>query len=449
MRRTGKYICLAAALVVFPLIVCASENAEALRNRINTIRNAPYDYGISLGFTSAFLVDKGIVPGLAFEPYAADDHLNARAEAENQAATGLVSEVPAPPRRYLLENETGGTLSFYNFIPLSKADKFFVDHLFKKELESGNFEYILSDAYARVGAAVRAGVTEINRNAWFFSLYFGSADSISEARLLTMVNQVRSDPWALLGITGLSLVDVLTLNSGLIYLLDGAFAPLFFNDSLYRAARDANAAVIAGQPHAETRVAERVQQYGYTGGAVRGSTVAAAFEQGNDVAGLSQALSAMVRLDLNRWPLGQALFFGPAGDSGPAFSVMNGPEAVEVGVFSLYTGAATGGDTDGSDRIYGILYRDHDDNGLYSPGEEIAGDQVSVYEDGQPLDDAGLPVGTQIITTDAAGRFFASLDRHKQYVFTWNDGALSSVATVYTQGDSFVKLQVPVPAPAF
>jgi hypothetical protein len=93
-------------------------------------------------------------------------------------------------------------------------------------------------------------------------------------------------------------------------------------------------------------------------------------------------------------------------------------------------------------RIYGLLFLDQDDDTLYSPGEELAGETVDIYpltgENGMPYDSNVEPAFR--VVTDHAGHFSLSLESGRQWVFeTWKDNQVSR-RIISIDTDQFVKM---------
>ncbi|WP_041279355.1 hypothetical protein [Desulfobacula toluolica] len=411
----------------------SSENKETFLDVINQIRTAPFSYALSLGYDSEFLVKSGILPETQFEPYAADDFLTAIAADDNGLMTGEETLASKKKPVHLLTAETGGVVSFLNFMSLDTAFKIVIDYLFRKELDTNKFHHILSNAYSYAGIAISPGRVGGLGNAWFVAIRLGSSELVSEMQMLNLINQVRSDPWKILDYSELNSAEVFNENQSVLYLFTNNYQPLFFDASLRAASGAHSFYVFHGaypEPSGDTPL-ERAAFHGYEGGFVQESALIVNFlkeEEGG--ASVDTLFSSLIRNELKIWPLGSAVFLKDFQDAGSSISFGVGAD-IDVSVLSFVAGKKIS-DNEQISRIYGVLFSDNDGNGLYSPGEELIQQTVKVYAEEMQA--------VKNVITDNAGHFSMTLDSNKQYSFKATIEDVPVTQEIFITSDQFVKL---------
>jgi len=433
-------------LLVILFCVCRSalafmsENEASLLDLINQIRTAPFAYALALGYDQEFLAEMDILPETQFEPYLMDEYLCSSAADSNYSLTGEDKEPVEKLPVHLLTAETGGVVSFFNFMPVEVAFKIVIDNFLRKELETSNFQYILSNVYSYLGISIKAGALENRMNAWFFAVNFGSSTLKSEVQVLNMINQVRSEPWKVQAYIDRKIIDLYHENLNVLYLLRRKYSPLFLNASLHASAQ-ANSFSVLYETYSEATVftpLERAMDNGYKGGFVQESVVDAAYEKDNLISCVNTVFSTLILDEFKTWPEGAAVFSSDFQDIGPGLSLRSGDD-FDRAVLSIYVGTDMDikeDDVQQISRIYGIIFSDIDQNNVYSPGEEIVRENVVIY--GEYLE----PIKS--VVTDNAGHFSVTLESNKKYFFrAESEGFSVTKEILLTASDQFVKLVYP------
>lgn len=450
------FLCVASFCVIGPVNAASQENKIFLLELVNQIRTAPFSYAVALGYDTAFLEERGIFPDTAFEVYTIDEFLNSKALKNNDNVTGENTESLVPESVHLLTAETGGIISFKNFMPKNTAGKILVDYFFKKELDDNEFQYILSDTYYYAGFDMTSGIAEDGMNAWFFSISLGSLILKSEIQILNMINQVRSEPWTISSYVDRSLIEILSDNSAVIETSRVQYPPVFFNSSLDSSADDNLFYLQHGiypEPLSITMSPlERSALRGYQGESVRKFGVPILYEKDDSAWSANDIFSYLMMNEIK--PLQPPMVFASEfQDAGLEIFVTSG-EDFDLLIFSLVTGSDVKndefeeGDVEEGDveedegltaRVYGVLFSDNDGDTFYSAGEEIGKQTVTVYdEDLQEI---------KRVVSDNAGHFSVTLDSNKQYTFqaVLDTGPITE--QLFISADQFVKLAY-TPPPA-
>ncbi len=402
---------------------------------INQFRAAPYARALSLGYDPVFLQERGIGPETVFAPYVPDEALGQAAAAANAQAKNPETDAKTipPVRRYMAE--TGSMLTFSHFMPMETAGTFFVENLFKKELDTGQFEFVLSNAFAHAGVSVDAGMAENEMNAWFFTMTIGSFERTSDIQVLNLINQIRAEPGIILAYMEPDFVQLVQQNPHIYHLPRLNFYPIFQNSLLHQWAR-----TDTEQP-AQTDAADKEPSFDildiYPGDFFRSATVGTFWEDSAAARPVMELFFALVRQELSTWPFRAVIFSNRFNEAGTALSVQT-LENSSSGILSL--GAGSGERQMVSEtgiyqsRIYGIVFSDTDQDTLYSPGEEMAGHFVTVY------DEFGNTAVNAV--TDNAGHFSLALDSGRHWIVTARAGEQTVSRAIHTDRDLFVKLDV-------
>lgn len=424
------------------------EKETALLEQINSIRSAPFAYGLSLGYDAATLKERGLDENFALRPYTMDTELSRTAAWVNLEATRAAATEEYPVPLNLRYAETSGALSFFNFLPADVAVGIFVHNLFMNEIDSGCFAYILSSEYNQAGVSVMAGTNEDNTNAWFFTLSLGSSAGIFEGQLVNLVNQLRADPWYAIDITEMAMKDRFFMDVELIRLLNRKMAPLFFQSSLFNSARLMAESAAVGSDPFETGDTEE-----YDSTKVKQYAGNAAIEDGDMETAVNTVFKQIVTNDVENWQTHLGILNAEAMDIGPGIRIDEQEDAINRMFYGLNIGIPDSEDeepaldTAGQAKIYGLLFIDSDGDGLYAPGEEVRGRTIRIYEE-EAFSENENAETVATPTTDNAGRFILSLESDKSYRFiytpTEEDNCEAVDLTKYIDGDVFVKLALPV-----
>jgi hypothetical protein len=429
---------LAVLLACFILPAAAQMSAPDtfVFDLVNQFRAAPYARALSLGYDPVFLQERGIGPETAFTPYIMDAELGQVAAAANARAQNPEADAGTipPVRRYMAE--TGSMLTFSHFMPMETAGTFFVENLFKQELDTGQFQFILSNAFAYAGVSVDAGMAANQMNAWFFTMTIGSFERTSEdIQVLNLINQIRSEPVLLLSYMEPDFVQMIQQNPHIYHLPGLNFPPVFPNKLLHQWARTDAAQPVRtdeanGAPFFDIMAV-------YPGDFFRSATVGTFWEDPVTARPVMDLFFALMRQELSTWPFRAVVFSNRFNEAGTALSVQT-QENSRSGILSLGVGSGERQMISETgiylSRIYGIVFSDKDQDTLYSPGEGMAGHFVTVY------DESGNTAETSV--TDNAGHFSLALESGRHWVVTVQAGEQTVSRAIHTDRDLFLKLDV-------
>jgi len=503
IKRIAAGLVLLAACCITPAAADSTEQDLFVFDLINQYRSAPFVHAVSLGYDPAFLQEKGIGPETAFAPYALDRELSEDAAAANARASAADPEAePIPPVRARIA-KTSSVFSFSHFMPMETAGHIFVQNLFKNELDTGDFQFILSEAFHYAGTAADPGVVaDTQMNAWFLSLILGSIEQVTEMQMLNLINQVRAHPPLTQHFIHIDSNMLFQQNPQLSHLPKMQFSPLFPDDILHQWARadaamsgvpeddvlradadgdgNADGAGAAGaaspsdpapsqsaDPNRDMPVPADFHE-SYPGELFQTATVAASWEDMTTVRPVVDLFSAFLHNELITWPYGAVVFSNRYTQAGVAITLET-LENTGTGIVSVHAGALIDWrlirqETDGPDpqfvpdqaeipkaRIYGLVFFDQDEDTVYSPGEEVVQHTVSVYE--LPQHPVSVPgenrTFVKTVITDNAGHFSLSLDPGRQWVFEAEKDGQTARRIIHIEKDQFVRMFFSPPYPPF
>ena len=455
---------------VFVLLsVCCINTAEAettprdmfVFDLINQFRAAPFAHAVSLGYDPAVLQEKGIGPETVFAPYTLDEELSNAAQDANFRAPNAVPEwEPSPPLRARM-TQTSSVFSFSHFMPIETAGHIFVENLFKNELDTGVFQFILSESFHYAGTAVDPGIVDDTQmNAWFLSLVLGSLERVTEMQMLNLINQVRAYPPLTQHFIQTDSSLLFQQNPNLHYLREMQFSPIFPDEMLQHWARaDVAMSGTSQEGVLGTDVVDSVAVFyeSYPGKFFQIATVAASWQDMTASRPVADLFSALLYSELTTWPYGGVVVFTNRYTQAGIAITLETHENTGVGVVSVHAGSFIDWSLDPEEteqptqeaaqvRIYGLVFFDHDDDLIYSPGEEVVGQTVSVYEltldSLTVLNESPALVKTlfQTVVTDNAGHFSLTLEPGRRWVFeTEKDGQIDS-SDISIEKDHFLKM---------
>lgn len=341
-----------------------------------------------------------------------------------------------PENDYVKTGEVGGVVSFYNFLDLNTALTVVVNNLFEKEMlsEFQGQRYILSSDYDQVGVAVRTGVVWGNtgrKNAYFITICFASSILKQQVQLLNLINQVRFQPSLINNYALFNLNAIIHDNFNAIEAFSYAYPPLFMDRALQALARMEMISLLDWE-------AEAHNQGGPAAVMERSGAVAVLF-QADAPHSVLQGFSALMQGELARYPEKQAVFNGAFEDAGVAMQHVAGVahNLVEISLVTAAPETAGHASLSGCLRIYGLIYRDMDGNGVYTPGEGVPAGRVVLKEilEGKT---ANFPV-----YSDNAGHFDAVVHAPGLYEVQWVGNDENAEKNVFVDGNTFVEIVVP------
>lgn len=405
------FILLSGLSVTFST-AAAQEEERIFLDQINAIRQAPFSYALTLGYSQSQLNSTGLNENTSLAPYEADNSLDTLASQLNQSAMGIEiaaeKQIPVSSRI----SDTGGVLEFSNYISVDAAEKIFIDNLLKKEIKSGDFQYILSDSYARAGVSVLPGNSQSNKNAWFFTLCVDTQVLMPEAILMTLINQLRADPWNVIEINIINNHFSPNIELNTARALVGKRPPVFSDRALLETAR------IDVETKAKDEIStDYIDIPGYDGVVVEKNSGSILLDNDTQDEAVSCIFEKLLKSALDNFHYNPGLLNYDTTDIGLAvISTESEDDSVSM-VFSVNTGILEtttkeqSSSENSENRIYGILYIDKNKDGLYSPGEEVCDRDISVWEQNAENE-------VMITTTDHAGRFILTLPSKKRYRFS-------------------------------
>lgn len=421
---------------------------------INQYRTAPYEHAVALGYDPAVLAEMGIVPETRLRPYEMDETLFESAENANALAAGTVDETWIPVSADRLRTvQTGSTLTFSNFIPMETAGSFFIENLIKRELDSGNFQYILSTDFRYAGVSMVPGVLD-GLNTWFSSLVLGTSARVIDIQMLNLINQVRAEPELVPLSVSTDFLELLKQNQRIHQLPLLQFQPVFFNEQLYGFA-EADVIGSNGEEGGSKDLLEEVilqalpevnpeSVNSYSGGYFDIATAGVTWTDLAEARVVTDLFSALLVNEFSTWPYNAVIFSNHYNEAGVYISVEPGepvpsPETWKpplqpgVGAVSYVSGPGVPVTDSVMEpaRIYGILFVNSDGDYIYAPGDEVPRETVTVYD-----------VHRNWVTsavTDNAGHFSVTLEPGWYWFEAWHSDQYVH-QLIQVERDQFLKL---------
>ena len=322
--------------------------------------------------------------------------------------------------------ESLGFLFFNNYIAPEKAAFQIFRNMLRDELDPQIAESmnILNPNFSEIGISCKGGIFHFENfqvNAYLVTCDFGYPMKTSELQLLQLINQARADLETVAQSYG---VDVAQIINGAPALEAGVLVksapPLTPNRNLYHSA-DAHAQDMLAKEYFSESSPDgrtpkiRIQESGYAPIQWVGENIGRiSFGEGDDILPSETASRLFRQIFLNAFDADQLseemLFSESAREIG--LRIVGGESRVLSGICGDYVrlGVVDYGlraidvDADGATLI-GIVYQDIDQNGLYDPGEGLAGRQLSLKK---IRPDAGKTEVETIITNLAGGFTHAS-----------------------------------------
>ncbi len=427
----------------------SNEDLAYFRELINEIRMDPFAKAESLGYDRETL--KKTLPWLqdSYPLYTIDNFLNLRAMALNDMEGVTPEPELLPEYDYVRTGETGGAITFLNFLSSKDAFKIIIENIFKQELNPERISSLnlLGTDFNLMGIDVSAGVEMVDeekwRNAYFITICLGSSLLKSEVQLLTMANQVRSQPFSLE--TYLNISSIESLNKDLVFLPEWlkTYPPLMENILLHESAKAYSRQLININRDSLVILSDnpllRALEMGYNGIDVAESFVLrihAFHDTSSQIA--NTAFSYLVQNELKADPAKASIFSTTATQSGVGITIFPYDHRVKIVSSSINTASVLPeSEPQKKSQIYGIVYSDHNNNNVYNPGEEKEQAKVIIF---QKSDNTII---TQI-TTDKAGHFTTTIDTNKEYRFeTTYQNRTYSVETLINQ-NIFLPIEIPI-----
>ena len=447
IKTTIKIIFAFYLVFLFPCLLqdkseASTEIQEYIIERINNIRLDPLSRAEDLGYDRQALLES--LPWLNefiekdVELLETDEFLILRAEVQNSPdilESDLLQPNPEilPGNDYAYTGETEATVSFSNFMDMETALQIVIDNLFEQELDP-EFEgqrYILSSDFDLAGASLKGGVTwdqTGKKNSYFITICFGSSLLKSEVQVLNMINQVRAEPRKANNYILFNLNSLIQENFDVIHAFLGTYKPLFLDKTLQKY----GTLFI----NTTTDYLSQALAYGYTGVEVDKSSTIEIFPKTDSNSFAIWIFSSLILDELKAYPEKKVVFNPDFNEAGVAVLFVNGA-VYDSAKLTLIAGNKIEEDSSYS-KIYGLIYNDIDENGVYTPGEGAAGRTVVVY-------DKEIFEKVETAITDNAGHFSISLLNQKEYIIETGTGETKAGKDIYLDMDQFFELNISLP----
>ena len=415
----------------------ASEETEQyIIERLNSIRSDPLAHAELLGYNRQVLLetlpflDEMIKKGI--KPFARDGFLSLKVNSSGS----LEDDFPVLPENdYALTGETKGIVTFLNFMDIGTGVQIILHNLFKKELDPSfkGQRYILSSDFNLAGISFREETTWTRtgiKNSYIITASFGSSLLKSEVQVLNMINQVRAEPLKVDNYIFLNLGAAVDNNLDAAYALNGTYQPLFIDSTLQT----------YGTLFGNENYLGQAIYYGYSGIEVNKSPIVEIFPVTYSDSLAASFFSSLISNELKKYPATKIVFNSDFNNAGlSAFYIK-----VENSVYDYATLSLTAGngiyENPACSKIYGIIYRDTNENEVYTPGKGIAKKTVVII-------DKKTFAKAETVITDNTGHFSATLLKHKEYIIQVKTetatGEILTEKNIYLDADNqFVKLGV-------
>jgi len=447
MIKTTIKILLAFHLaVLFPCFLqnqaeasTGAEIQEYIIERLNNIRSDPLSYAEGLGYDRQALLET--LPFLGefieknVELFTIDEFLNLKAGSLNSPDTLEHNHDVLPENDYANTGETRGTVTFSNFMGIETAVQIIINNLFKKELDpefKGQRYILFSDFNANfnlAGASLTGGRTWDQtgmKNSYFITICFASSLLKSEVQVLNMINQVRAYPLKINKYIPFSLGSLIDKNVDVVFAFFKTYQPLFIDKTLQKYGTVFNA---------DTDYPGQALSYGYNGVEVERASVTEIFPDTDLNFFAVSIFSSLLLNELITYPEKKIIFNTEFNNAGLALSYYNEGENKDDYANLTITAGNRISENSACSRIYGIIYKDIDENDLYAPGEGAAKETVIIYNK-----ETSEKVETLI--TDNAGHFSVNLLNQKEYIIQTGTGDIKAEKEIYLDADQFLVLKI-------
>lgn len=389
---------------------------------VNLIRRDPLAYAEGMGYNRSNLL--GTLPWLeqlvdGVTPVIASAFLNQKAVLLNTDA--IESTVPTPTINtdFAYSGDIGGSVLIETGHIPEDAIKVIIDNQFRKELDPKykGKKFILSKVFNRVGTSLRLDTAFSPLqpgNTFFVAVCFASSQLRSEVQVVNMINQVRA--------------QVVTFNPTLALATESLprpLPPLFFNDVLQSISREGVAA------NSDFPLSEHHLRF--EGGSVFKSSVIEKFPKADSDLYALWLFYSLVFNDMPLYPTGKGTFSSSNNSIGSTVSSVTG-QAHDFLKLTTTSGGSWLVDNSVS-KIYGVVFRDLNQDDAYGPGEGCADKVVMVFSKNHRKN-----VGRAV--TNNAGQFSVSLPNQTEYIVLVESGRNREEKNIQLDTDLYVDLMV-------
>jgi len=415
---------------------------------INEIRFDPFSKAESMGYDRATLMKS--LPWLqdSYPPYTIDSFLNLRAMSHNDVDGKIPNPDLSPQYDYVRTGETGGVITFLNFLSSRNAFKIIIENIFKQELSPERVSplKLLSTDFNLLGIDVNPGIEMVDdnwRNAYFVTICLGSSRLTSEIQLLTMVNQVRSQPFSLGAYLNMSATELIDNDLNFISEWLKEYPPLMDNALLHKSAKAYSRQLINIDRDTLIVLNDdpllRALDMGYNGINVAESFVLrihAIDDTSSQIA--NTAFSHLIRNELGAAPRRGGIFSMAASQGGVGITIFPYDHRVKIVSSSINSGTVLSmNEIPEQSEVYGIVYSDENNDKVYTPGEEREEASVIIFRKSDNT------IVNQI-NTDRAGHFTIILDSNQEYRFETTHGNTRHSLETRIEQNVFLPIEFPV-----
>jgi hypothetical protein len=219
--------------------------------------------------------------------------------------------------------------------------------------------------------------------------------------MLNVINQIRKEPTTLfkyLSLNALSDSMLTPFSEGYANLI-GTYPPLFYQPILCESAME-YLHTPTSESEEELSPFDRAKDLGYEGVDVEESFLRSRYDRKDEVVPVDEIIEEVLIKELESSPVLMSILFSENMDEAGIGLRFIYREKTVVADFAIDMGQADFQE-DKNPGIYGVIYSDDDKNGVYTPGEEIQGHKVSIYDNNGAF--------IQKLFTDYAGHFSVSL----------------------------------------
>ncbi len=336
---------------------------------------------------------------------------------------------------YLKTGETGGGVTFFNFMAPDDASKIVVKNQLNNELDTGSTDerFFLSSDYDLIGVSFKAGTYKSGKTTmrgYFITICFASRALKSERQILNVINQVRANPSTIVHYLKEDPASLLNDNWNTYPELSGAYAPLFYNDILFQTTQDY---FELSDEYREYDPLIRAGWFDYEGVELQEAVGITKYRPNDeDIVPINEIISDILVAELDSPPGVNILFDGNADESAVGLEFSFGKK------WTTITSVTEVGQRAAEDvkipRIYGVVFLDDDENGVYTPGEEIDNKKINIY-------DNRTHTLQKRVYSDSAGSFAAELEA-AAYIISVTKGKKTKKVTVYLTNDIFVPINM-------
>ncbi len=404
-------------------------------SQINEIRKAPYQNLIIRGYSPAFLQENNIFPNTVFPALRKDRILQDHANSEFSHERPFYADKSIPQKNhYMYAVNRSAVISFMNYMSLERACRIFISHTLGKEFQKGREKVLLSHKVGRVGILISSGTDVQGNSSWFFALHLAKGIAVHDMQMLNLINQIRAYPEQ---IPSFVKKETLLWVENTLYfpsLINRSYSPVFFSSGLYENLnrRDSlNPVNINSSDH--------FFQYDFSSFFSPSGKNTSIDERKRT--SVSQCFSRLLEKEIFSSLQERVLFsndFSSMAVTSQFFYDYSSIRQINIAARNHFYSNGLNGRSVFFERagLYVLVFRDSNGDELYSPGEEIAGLPIEIYDSYHNL--------LHSLKTDRAGHVDVQLPSFRSYIFKIKYSPYHTVESqVFVSRDQFVSFIAP------